>query len=470
MVAAIPDTTAYPWRTIAEVEATFPNGSAFVGSGVLADENSVLTAAHVVYRATDGGAAINVVVTPGLDGTRTPFGAFEVYGGFFFTGFDLDRNDLLTNADSAQDAAVLSFDTDIGSTTGWMGHATPDLVGGTANLTGYPAKTLSGQVMHTDSGVVLNNRDGTLDITRLFHEPGNSGGPVWIDLDPGPGLDPRVIGIVSSTVAAFSLDSVNFPAIRERIQGDDVLLPDRLVDREFYLSTYPDVRDARISPKEHYLDFGWREGRDPNAFLDGSAYLDANPDVRAAGHSPLEHYRDWGWKERRDPGPGFDIERYLAANPDVRAAGMDPLTHYLTYGRAEGRRGVGEAVGREITGGFDAEHYLFHNPDVARSGMDPRQHFDQSGWREGRQPNGWFDTAGYLAAYVDVRAAGFDPLAHYMTHGWREGRDPDAAKFDTSAYLAAYADVRLAGLDPLSHYLQHGYLEGRQTFGDGAWT
>jgi V8-like Glu-specific endopeptidase len=112
----------------------------------------VLTAAHVVYRATDGGAAINVVVTPGLDGTRTPFGAFEVYGGFFFTGFDLDRNDLLTNADSAQDAAVLSFDTDIGSTTGWMGHATPDLVGGTANLTGYPAKTLTARLESYGAG------------------------------------------------------------------------------------------------------------------------------------------------------------------------------------------------------------------------------------------------------------------------------------------------------------------------------
>jgi len=248
-----------------------------------------------------------------------------------------------------------------------------------------------------------------------------------------------------------------------------------LVDDLYYLSRNPDVFQAGQDADAHYTQYGWREGRDPNAFFSTSGYLAANADVRAAGLNPVEHYHADGWREGRDPGAAFDTQFYLATNSDVRTAGLDPLQHYIEYGQSEGRA-IFEAVGRagDIRAGFDAEHYLLANADVARAAGrtdpygDARQHFEEIGWREGRDPNALFDTDGYLAAYGDVREAGIDPLEHYVKYGWREGRDASVS-FDTTAYLTAYADVAAAGIDPMQHYLQYGLYEGRTAFADGSF-
>lgn len=250
-----------------------------------------------------------------------------------------------------------------------------------------------------------------------------------------------------------------------------------LVDGAFYRAQYADVAASGIDPATHYDRYGWREGRDPDAYFSTIGYRAANADVRAAGLDPLTHYDAYGWREGRDPSAAFDNELYLARNPDVAAAGTDPLTHYLQFGRAEGRpayAATGRAADLATHPGFDAAYYLLNNADVARAAIAAGgdsfafayQHYRTNGWHEGRNPDAVFDVAGYLAAYGDVRAAGIDPLAHYESYGWREGRDPSAA-FDTHAYLAQYADVAAARTDPMLHHLQYGAIEGRSTFGDG---
>lgn len=71
--------------------------------------------------------------------------------------------------------------------------------------------------------------------------------------------------------------------------------------------------------------------------FDGAWYLRQNPDVAAAGLDPYLHYIDRGWQEGRDPNAWFDGRFYLAANPDVARGSLDPLTHYVALGRYEGR-------------------------------------------------------------------------------------------------------------------------------------
>lgn len=258
----------------------------------------------------------------------------------------------------------------------------------------------------------------------------------------------------------------------------DIIDRNFLVGDAFYAIRNPDVRAAGIDAEQHYAEYGWREGRDPNAFFSTTGYLAANPDVRAANVDPLQRFDQSGWRQGRDPSAAFDTGLYLRNNPDVAAAGIDPLAHYLQYGRAEGRR-IDAAIGASasfIHGSFDAEYYLLANSDVAAVALArggdtigyAYEHYEQYGWREGRDPNAFFDTKGYLDVYQDVKAAGIDPLMHYDAYGWREGRDP-STRFDSTAYLAAYGDVRAAGIDPLTHYLQYGALEGRSTFADGTF-
>lgn len=228
------------------------------------------------------------------------------------------------------------------------------------------------------------------------------------------------------------------------------------VDDLYYFLHNPDVWAAHLDPEQHYQQFGWKEGRDPNAYFSTSGYLAANPDVAAAGMNPLAHYEEFGWKEGRDASINFDTTRYLAANPDVAAAGMDPLIHFLTYGQAEGRAAPGEITHN----GFDVGYYLAANPDVAASGMDAWTHFAQFGAEEGRNPNALFNTNAYLAAYPDIAASGLNPLDYYDQIGWRAGQAPGTG-FDTAYYEAANSDVAAAGINPLAHYLAYGFYEGR---------
>jgi len=108
-------------------------------------------------------------------------------------------------------------------------------------------------------------------------------------------------------------------------------------DADYYRAHNPDVVAAGIDPFTHFQQYGWKEGRDPNAYFDVTGYLNTYLDIKAAGINPLEHYHSYGWKEGRNPSPGFDTSKYLDANLDVKNAGLDPLWHFLKFGSGEGR-------------------------------------------------------------------------------------------------------------------------------------
>jgi hypothetical protein len=71
--------------------------------------------------------------------------------------------------------------------------------------------------------------------------------------------------------------------------------------------------------------------------FDPDHYLAVYPDVQAAGLDPLEHYVQSGWREGRDPSTEFSTSYYLSANPDVAAVEINPFAHYVLAGRSEGR-------------------------------------------------------------------------------------------------------------------------------------
>lgn len=74
--------------------------------------------------------------------------------------------------------------------------------------------------------------------------------------------------------------------------------------------------------------------------FNGDQYLQANGDVAAAGLDPLQHFLNYGYKEGRaidTLGTHFNGQAYLAQNGDVAMAGLDPLAHFLRYGAQEAR-------------------------------------------------------------------------------------------------------------------------------------
>lgn len=76
-----------------------------------------------------------------------------------------------------------------------------------------------------------------------------------------------------------------------------ILLMSPLFDSKWYLNRYKDVAEARANPILHYLNFGWKEGRDPSGLFSTSLYLRLRPDVGEAGICPLVHYETCGKRE-----------------------------------------------------------------------------------------------------------------------------------------------------------------------------
>lgn len=73
----------------------------------------------------------------------------------------------------------------------------------------------------------------------------------------------------------------------------------KLFNEKWYLNNYLDVADAGVNPIEHYLQYGWSEGRNPSELFNTVAYLQDNPDVANSKMCPLLHYLDFGYAEGR---------------------------------------------------------------------------------------------------------------------------------------------------------------------------
>ena len=66
--------------------------------------------------------------------------------------------------------------------------------------------------------------------------------------------------------------------------------------------------------------------------VDQAWYLETYPDVAAAGADPVSHYLEFGWREGRDPRPDFSTTGYRVLNEEAVRAQENPLIHYLRHG------------------------------------------------------------------------------------------------------------------------------------------
>jgi len=178
--------------------------------------------------------------------------------------------------------------------------------------------------------------------------------------------------------------------------------------------------------------------------FDSKFYLSKYPDVELSGMVPLVHYLRFGAKELRDPNAAFSAKLYLENNPDVRSAGVDPFVHFLLWGRSEGRAAVPPVVARNegsgespdridgeielqaelIRNDFDPDFYLSRYTDVEMLNVDPVLHYLEQGAAELRDPSSGFSTAYYLESNPDVADSGINPFLHFVVEGRREGRLP----------------------------------------------
>ncbi|WP_081087271.1 rhamnan synthesis F family protein [Burkholderia pseudomultivorans] len=134
----------------------------------------------------------------------------------------------------------------------------------------------------------------------------------------------------------------------------------REFDVDYYLSSYPDVKESGLDPFLHYMDHGYKEGRNPNSEFDSTYYKNTHLG-RGSKQNPLIHYVRQGKKKDLATKPAsseelcrleFDEKFYLSMYPDVKESGISPFLHYMNFGFKENRN---------PNPNFDSFYYKTHN-------------------------------------------------------------------------------------------------------------
>ena len=117
--------------------------------------------------------------------------------------------------------------------------------------------------------------------------------------------------------------------------GFDFQLTSALVDRirsifspQWYLDTNGDVAESGLDPFEHFVSFGFNEGRGVTPLFDEDFYCQ-RADV-PEGQSPLIHYLLVGGIQGFDPHPLMNNMWYRKFTPGVQRE-QTILEHYCTY-------------------------------------------------------------------------------------------------------------------------------------------
>lgn len=191
--------------------------------------------------------------------------------------------------------------------------------------------------------------------------------------------------------------------------------------------------------------------------FDVDYYFAQNQDVKAAGLDPLSHFLEYGWREGRDPSPQFCVARYISTNPNYRPEDGNPLIHFLRNG---GTYEHGDSSSERSGSSDDGSNRFGEVPTNQEMDLDQGTRISVPSPQPElmRLVEAHLDQDWYLSTYPKVAQSGVSPVMHYLTIGWIEGKDP-TPDFSTSFYLNSNSDIRRQGINPFVHFLKHGKNE-----------
>ncbi len=252
-----------------------------------------------------------------------------------------------------------------------------------------------------------------------------------------------------------------------------------LIDPDYYCQRVPIALPDAVTPFEHYVTEGARQGVSPTPLFD-PMYIQ-----QQAKHLIFENIFDFlghpGFSAI-DPHPLFSKKYYNSLYDDVANSGMDPFLHFMRHGWQE-RRVIHPFFGpREyqrfgfttqcdrgefnrlllnalespalslMQPLFDPSYYV-QSLGSEKDSDTPLQHFLTSGWRQHASAFPLFDEAFFLSQEPGIRDAS-NPYVEYLSdfsHSFSPSQYFDAAFYRQSTFV----DPGFKG-SLLEHFVQFG--------------
>ncbi|MEY4769090.1 MAG: hypothetical protein RL637_1729 [Pseudomonadota bacterium] len=114
----------------------------------------------------------------------------------------------------------------------------------------------------------------------------------------------------------------------------DLVDASELFDEEYYLTQNKDLDVTVVNALEHYIVFGWKEGRNPNPYFSSDWYAKRYNILK--GQNPLLHYINSGWSSLFDTSPNFCTRKYFETYKEKVLNFGEPLAHFLMIGKRLG--------------------------------------------------------------------------------------------------------------------------------------
>jgi V8-like Glu-specific endopeptidase len=206
----------YPYNDVALLEFTRTHQSTFgISSGVVIGPHTILTASHSMFPGGKTADDWDIFMRYSAGNFPNPGSSKALSGRSEIHYFNVGRDGTMTRHESESDYAIIDTKHKF---TSWFGVQS-EYSGGKVHMTGYPGY-LGGRQQDVHGTVDRNSTYDVLDYETFNAHPGNSGGPIWVDKKPGPGVEPYVVGIVSTTDWATLISTEVFRQIRKWVHGD----------------------------------------------------------------------------------------------------------------------------------------------------------------------------------------------------------------------------------------------------------
>ena len=283
-----------------------------------------------------------------------------------------------------------------------------------------------------------------------------------------------------------------------------------LFDFEYYSNKYG-IDYNKYDLLTHYLTVGYLKNYNPSSKFNTRYYRNRYWDIKHLGINPLEHYLKWGFNEGRifksryksvilekikhkilnsisnyrlyllfkskfnlflffkylnqynliKNSKLFDEDYYLNSYPKVMGFKNQLILHYMFLGYGQGYK-----PNNFMNCNYYLKKYDNNNPIVSylQNESDCPIEFNELNpkYYDLIEKSELFDEEYYLNNYPDVEKYSEKLIEHYYYIGFKKGYNP-SKNFYTDWYLLNYPEVRNNGINPLIHYLLYGKYENKIT-------